>query len=79
MKKGGNHMIYVLAVIALILIGGLFVTFGIGKRVSARHSEFDDEIDHNIRKHPVLLNPVFLAYIIAIGAVLVYIFYLVTT
>jgi SNF family Na+-dependent transporter len=79
MKKGGNHMIYFLVIIALILIVGLFVTFGIGKRVSTSNSEFDDEIDNNIRRHPVLLNPVFLAYIIAIGAVLVYIFYLVIT
>lgn len=72
-------MIYVLAVIAIIMIVGLLVTFRVGKAVSTSNSEYDEEIHDSVRKHPVLLNPVFLAYIIVIGAVLVYIAYLVFT
>jgi len=72
-------MIYFLAIIALIIIIGLIVTFRTGKAISAKNSEYDYEIHENIRRHPMLLNPVFLTYIIALGAVLVYIIYLAVT
>ncbi|MEH7120485.1 hypothetical protein V7128_24150 [Neobacillus vireti] len=72
-------MIYILAIIALIIIIGLIVTFRTGKAISMKNSEYDYEIHENIQKHPMLLNPVFLTYIIALAAVLVYIIYLATT
>ncbi|MCM2535123.1 hypothetical protein NDK43_25770 [Neobacillus pocheonensis] len=72
-------MIYILAIIALIMIIGLIVSLRTGKAISAGNSEYDKEIHENIQRHPILLNPVFLTYIIAIGAVLVYIIYLAFT
>lgn len=59
----------------LILVGGLFYTLKIGRLVSARQSEFDPEINEKTRRHPILLNPVFLAYIIGIGLMILYMLY----
>ncbi|HHW36443.1 MAG TPA: hypothetical protein GXX18_04005 [Bacillales bacterium] len=59
----------------LILLGGLFYTVRIGRLVSARQSELDTEIDEKIRRHPIVLNPVFLAYVIGIGLVILYMLY----
>lgn len=59
----------------LILVGGLFYTLRIGRLVQARQSEFDTEINEKIRRHPILLNPVFLAYIIGIGLMILYMLY----
>ncbi len=59
----------------LILVGGLFYTIKIGRLVQARQSEFDTEISDKIQKHPVLLNPVFLAYVIGIGLMILYMLY----
>lgn len=58
-----------------MLVGGLFYTLRIGRLVSARQSELDNEINEKIRKHSILLNPVFLAYIIGIGLVILYMLY----
>ncbi|OIK08607.1 hypothetical protein BIV60_25700 [Bacillus sp. MUM 116] len=69
-------MIYVLAIIALIMVVGLFYTVRTHRAFSTRNSEIDSEIHDNIRRHPILLNPVFLTYIIAIAVVLIYIIYL---
>mgnify|MGYP005827996323 CR=1 FL=1 len=65
-----------LAVLALlILISGLIYTFKIGKISSIRQSEYDTEINEKVQRHPALLNPVFLAYIIGIGLALLYLVY----
>lgn len=74
--KGGILMIYILAIIAIIMVAGLIYTFKTGKAFSTSNSEYDEEIHENIQRHPILLNPVFLTYIIAIAAILVYIIYL---
>ncbi|ETI70493.1 hypothetical protein [Neobacillus vireti] len=63
----------------IVIVGGLFYTLKIGKAVNVRNSELDEEIHSTIRKNWISLNPVFLAYIIAIGAILVYIAYLAVT
>ena len=63
------------SLVLLILFGGLFYTLRIGRLVSARQSELDTEIKEKTRRHSVLLNPVFLAYIIGIGLVFLYIIY----
>lgn len=59
----------------LILVGGLFYTLRFGRLVQARQSEFDTEINEKIPRHPILLNPVFLAYIIGIGLMILYMLY----
>jgi hypothetical protein len=66
-------MLIVLALVALILVGGFLYTFKLSRDVTVRKSEYDTEISAKVEKHPYLLNPVFLAYIIGIGAVLIYI------
>jgi hypothetical protein len=61
--------------VLLVLLSGLFYTFKVGSLVSVRQSEYDTEINEKTQRHPYLLNPVFLAYIIGIGLVIVYIIY----
>lgn len=68
-------MIYIFAIIAIIMIFGLIYTFRTGKAISTKNSEHDTQIHESIQRHPMLLNPVFLTYIIAIAAVLIYILY----
>lgn len=63
----------------LILVGGLFYTLRIGRLVQVRQSEFDTEINGKIRRHPILLNPIFLAYIIGIGLMILYMLYHIST
>ncbi|MFJ5717593.1 hypothetical protein [Neobacillus sp. NPDC093127] len=63
----------------IVIVGGLFYTLRVGKAVEVRNSELDGEIHNTIRKNWISLNPVFLAYIIALGAILVYIAYLAVT
>ncbi|MDF2854975.1 MAG: hypothetical protein K0Q87_826 [Neobacillus sp.] len=65
--------------VLLILLGGLLYTLKVGRLVSVRQSEYDTEINEKTQRHPYLLNPVFLAYIIGIGLVIVYIIYHSTT
>jgi hypothetical protein len=60
----------------LVLIGGLIFTLGTGRMVSTRSSEFDTQINEKTQRHPYLLNPVFLVWIIAIAAIIIYIIYL---
>lgn len=67
---------FILTVLVLIiLVGGLLYTLRIGRLASVKQSEFDSEINEKTRRHPVLLNPVFLAYIIGIGLAILYIVY----
>ncbi|MGG1679081.1 hypothetical protein ACIFOT_25660 [Neobacillus sp. NRS-1170] len=61
--------------VLLILVGGLLYTLTTGRFVSARQSEFDAEINEKTQRHPILLNPIFFAYIIGIVLVILYIFY----
>ncbi|MBT2698731.1 hypothetical protein ACSU6B_12085 [Neobacillus sp. C211] len=60
----------------LVLIGGLIFTLGTGRMVSTRSGEFDTQINEKTQRHPYLLNPVFLVWIIAIAAIIIYIIYL---
>ncbi|WP_066064343.1 hypothetical protein [Neobacillus soli] len=69
-------MTIALILVGIVIVGGLFYTLRVGKAVDVRNSELDGEIHRTIRKNWITLNPVFLAYIIAIGAMLVYIAYL---
>jgi hypothetical protein len=59
----------------LILVWGLIYTIRNGKVVSTRQSELDTEINEKTQNHPMLLNPIFLAYIIGIGLAILYIVY----
>ncbi len=61
--------------VLLILVGGLLYTLTTGRFVTARQSEFDAEINEKTRRHPILLNPVFLAYVVGIGLVILFILY----
>lgn len=69
-------MMFWLIVIGAIMVGGLLYTFRVGRAVDVSKSEFDEEVHPVIKKNWVSLNPVFLAYIIGIGAVLIYVAYL---
>lgn len=75
-----NKMFFAFMILGfLIIAGGLLYTLRVGKLTSARQSEYDFEISDKVRRHPYSLNPVFLAYIIVIGLVLLYILYLAVT
>jgi hypothetical protein len=65
--------------VLLILVGGLIYTLRVGKMVDVRQSEFDEEINEKIQRHHVLLNPVFLAYIIGFGLLLLYVIFIATS
>jgi hypothetical protein len=65
--------------VLLILVGSLIYTLRVGKMVDVRQSEFDEEITEKIQRHRVLLNPVFLAYIIGFGLLLLYLFFIATS
>jgi hypothetical protein len=72
-----SNLHIILAVIAFLILGGGFIyTLKIGRLISIRQREFDTEINEKIQRHPILLNPVFLAYVIGIGLVILYIVYL---
>ncbi|MEH7502164.1 hypothetical protein V7152_08975 [Neobacillus drentensis] len=71
-----NWQIILSGIVLLVLVGGLIFTLGTGRMVSTRSGEFDTEINKKTQSHPYLLNPVFLAYIIGIGAIILYIIYL---
>jgi len=61
----------------LVLIGGLIFTLGTGRMLSTRSGEeFDTPINEKTQRHPYLLNPVFLVWIIAITAIILYVIYL---
>ncbi|MFL6562271.1 MAG: hypothetical protein ACJ8MO_39995, partial [Bacillus sp. (in: firmicutes)] len=79
-KKGGHfmsnwHLIFS-GIALLVLFVGLIYTLGTGRMVSTKSGEFDTEINQKTQRHPYLLNPVFLVWIIAIVAIGVYIIYL---
>ncbi|MCM3567263.1 hypothetical protein [Neobacillus mesonae] len=61
--------------IGILLVASLVYTFRAGRAVDVRNSEVDKEISGTIKKNWVSLNPIFLAYIIGIGAMLLYIVY----
>jgi hypothetical protein len=71
-----NWHIILSGIALLVLVGGLIFTLGTGRMVSTRSGEFDTEINKKTQSHPYLLNPVFLTYIIGIGAIILYIIYL---
>ena len=68
-------MILIIALVGLILLGGLIIRLWISEGIRFRKSEFDPEINENIQRHPILLNPVILAYVIGLGATIIYIAY----
>ncbi|UOQ84518.1 hypothetical protein [Gracilibacillus salinarum] len=69
-------MVVTLVIIGIILaIIALLYTVKVGKVVNARKSEYDTD-SKGTAKHPVLFNPIFLAYILGFGGLLVLIFYL---
>ncbi|UOQ48905.1 hypothetical protein MUN88_01830 [Gracilibacillus caseinilyticus] len=69
-------MVVTLVIIGIILaIIALLYTIKVGKVVNTRKSEYDTDTKATA-KHPVLFNPIFLAYILGFGGLLVLIFYL---
>jgi hypothetical protein len=66
-----------LGVIALlIIVGGLFYTYRVGRRSNSSQSgEMDSAISEKVQDHYILRNPVFLAYLVAGILVLIYIGY----
>lgn len=79
-EKGGllmnNWHLILAGAVLLILIVGLVVTLGTGRMVSTKSGEFDTQINEGTQRHPYLLNPVFLVWIIAMTAIIIYIIYL---
>lgn len=70
-------MNFILGIIALIiLVTSLVLTMRAGKLAETRQSEFDSTINGKVQERPYVRNPIFLAYIIGIGVVLVYLFYI---
>ncbi|WP_243293057.1 hypothetical protein [Bacillus sp. FJAT-47783] len=70
-------MNFILGIIALIiLVTSLVLTMRAGKLVDTRQSEFDSKINEKVQEHPYIRNPIFLAYVIGIGVVIVYLIYM---
>nr|QRZ17735.1 hypothetical protein JUJ52_18620 [Virgibacillus sp. AGTR] len=74
-KKGGIYMLLLIVLGAVLVVIALFFTIKVGKDIEERNSEYDTEFKAT-RKHPVLLNPAFLAYIIGFGFLIIFIAYL---
>ncbi|WP_226038261.1 hypothetical protein [Aquibacillus saliphilus] len=69
-------MVQWLVLIALIVVVfSLFYTLKVGKVINARKGEFDTETK-TTRRHSIMLNPIFLAYIIALGGLIIFVAYL---
>ncbi|HYK74360.1 MAG TPA: hypothetical protein VEV44_14795 [Pseudoneobacillus sp.] len=70
------HWEFVLSIIAVIVLSiGLLYTAKVSRRQKYQ-GEYDAQISEKIQDHPIIRNPVFLAYIIGIGLALAYMVYL---
>ncbi|SHN27675.1 hypothetical protein [Gracilibacillus kekensis] len=69
-------MVVTLIIASLIVaLVSLVYTVKVGKTVNAQKNEYDTNPKIS-EKHPFLFNPVFLAYILGFGALLIFIFFL---
>ncbi|AUJ25235.1 MULTISPECIES: hypothetical protein [Virgibacillus] len=71
-------MWYLLALGGLFVAIALFYTIKVGKDVETQKDEYDTEFKAT-KKHPALFNPVFLAYIIGFGGIILLILYFALT
>ncbi|WP_163103364.1 hypothetical protein [Peribacillus alkalitolerans] len=72
--------IWILAIIlSAIGLTGILYTVSLGKSRKALRGEFDTHIDEKVQEHPYMRNPIFLAYILFFGLLLVYIIYFAIT
>jgi len=65
--------------VLLIGVGGFIYTLKVVKQTTVRQSEYDSEVSEKVNRHYVLLNPVFLSYLIGFGLLLLFIGYLALT
>ncbi|WP_130860243.1 hypothetical protein [Gracilibacillus timonensis] len=71
-------VIFLSILVVIVGVAGLIYTIRVGKTVNEQEQEHDQDTKITA-KHPILFNPVFLAYIIGFGGLLVFIFYLTMT
>ncbi|WP_374720977.1 hypothetical protein [Peribacillus tepidiphilus] len=68
---------WILSLIVVVIIGFSFVyTTIIVKNQKNIKGEFDSQISEKVQEHPYIRNPVFIAYLVFGGLLLLYIFYL---
>ncbi|WP_153126244.1 hypothetical protein [Peribacillus tepidiphilus] len=68
---------WILSLIVVVIIGFSFVyTTIIVKNQKNIKGEFDSQISEKVQEHPYIRNPIFIAYLVFAGLLLLYIFYL---
>jgi hypothetical protein len=68
---------WILSLIVVVIIGFSFVyTTIIVKNQKNIKGEFDSQISEKVQEHPYIRNPIFIAYLVFGGLLLLYIFYL---
>ncbi|MFK2824838.1 hypothetical protein QYG89_03970 [Bacillus sp. B190/17] len=72
---GGYFSIFIIAVIAIVIIS-LIYTIKVVKQQSVAKAGIDEPIPKHIQSNPYVKNPIFWAYIIGFGFLLLFIFYL---
>lgn len=65
------------AIIVVIILCALsaYSTVAVGKHISARGTELDTSVDPAIKRHPFLLNPIIMMYIVVGIFMAIVIFY----
>ncbi|WP_214480025.1 hypothetical protein [Bacillus sp. SM2101] len=72
-----NNLTFILMIISiLILTIGLINTYRLGRALKLQQDEYDPELNEKVQDHPVMRNPIFIAYLIALGLVVAYMIYL---
>jgi predicted MFS family arabinose efflux permease len=73
-KKGGIDMWLLVGAVGFISLVALFFTIKVGKEVETQEDTHDPDT-RATRNYPILLNPVFIAYIIGFGGIFILIAY----
>lgn len=73
-KKGGIDMWLLVGAVGFISLVALLYTMKVGKEVETQEDAHDSD-NRATRKYPILLNPVFIAYIIGFGGIFILIAY----
>ncbi|MDX8364873.1 hypothetical protein ACSVDA_11305 [Cytobacillus sp. Hm23] len=72
-----NNLTFILMIISiLILTIGLIYTYRLGRALKLQQDEYDPELNEKVQDHPVMRNPIFITYLIALGLVVAYMIYL---
>ncbi|WP_409305244.1 hypothetical protein [Peribacillus sp. SCS-155] len=68
-------MVILIIFAAAIILFSVFYTLSVGRKQRAVQGEYDSPINESVRRHPYLLNPIFLAISLFVVLAFVLIFY----